>query len=74
MNPRYFISLAIFVLLHTAVKSQILNVDRNRVLTDTAKFATGSILLKFHLDNNNATPEGKNSYVSLEPKILTRIS
>ena len=53
---------------HFAARGQILNVDRNKVLTDTAKYVTGSILFKFHLDNNKATPDDKNSYISLENK------
>jgi hypothetical protein len=48
--------------------AQILNVDRNQILTDTAKFVTGSIAFKFHLDNKNASTEQKNSYISLENK------
>ncbi len=66
MNQRFLFLLPILVFSHFTVNSQILNVDHNRVLTDTAKFVTGSILFKFHLDNNNTTVENKNSYVSLE--------
>ncbi len=66
MNHRFFIVLLAFVFFHFQSKSQILNVDRNKVLTDTAKFVTGSVSLKFHLDNSNTTPESKNSYISVE--------
>ena len=66
MNHRFFILLAVFVFFHFHSRSQILNVDRNKVFTDTAKFVTGSVALKFHLDNNNTTPEEKNSYISIE--------
>jgi hypothetical protein len=58
----------IFVAVYISAVGQILNVDRNRVLTDTAKFVTGSVAFKFHLDNKNASPEDKNSYISLENK------
>lgn len=48
--------------------AQILNVDRNQILTDTARFVTGSVAFKFHLDNKNATSDEKNSYIVLENK------
>lgn len=68
MNHRFFMFLAAFVCLHFHSKGQILNVDQNKILTDTAKFVTGSIGFKFHLDNKNATSEKKNSFISLENK------
>jgi len=64
------ITLIVIILVLTSLRlyAQILNVDRNRILTDTAKFVTGSIAFKFHLDNKNATPDQKNSYIVLENK------
>jgi hypothetical protein len=60
--------LAVLLVVPFISNAQILNVDRNQILTDTAKFVTGSIAFKFHLDNKNATPEQKNSYIALENK------
>lgn len=68
MIQRFFLLLVVFTFLHFQSKSQILNVNRNEILTDTAKFVTGSIGFKFHLDNKNATPEKKNSFISLQNK------
>jgi hypothetical protein len=68
MFIRFFPLTLIFITSYLAVKGQILNVDRNKILTDTAKFVTGSIAFKFHLDNKNATPEDKNSYIAIENK------
>ena len=68
MVSRISLVVVFFLGIFTTVKAQILNVDRNNILTDTAKFVTGSVAFKFHLDNKNATPEQKNSYIALENK------
>ncbi len=68
MNYRFLVFFLLYSLSHFHSKGQILNVDRNKILTDTAKFVTGSISLKFHLDNKNASPDKKNSYISVENK------
>lgn len=68
MNYRFLFLFLIFAFNHIRSNGQILNVDRDKILTDTAKFITGSIALKFHLDNKNATPDEKNSYISIENK------
>jgi hypothetical protein len=60
--------LAILLFVPCISTAQILNVDRNLILSDTAKFVTGSIAFKFHLDNKNATADQKNSYIALENK------
>ncbi|NJN25260.1 MAG: DUF481 domain-containing protein [Cyclobacteriaceae bacterium] len=58
--------LIISYICYLTAEAQILNVDRNQIMTDTAKFVTGSIAFKFHLDNKNTTSEQKNSYIRLE--------
>ena len=68
MLKKVYIAISIIAFTFQYLNAQILNVDRNQILTDTAKFVTGSIALKFHLDNKNATPEQKNSYIVLENK------
>jgi len=68
MNKSVLCFAIILILATQFVTAQILNVDRNQILTDSAKFVTGSIALKFHLDNKNATAEQKNSYISVENK------
>ena len=55
MNHRFIFLLTVFAFFQFPGSSQILNVDQNKALTDTAKFVTGSIGFKFHLDNKNTT-------------------
>lgn len=59
----------IFLILSSpSLKGQLLNVDTHEIYTDTAKYITGSIGLKFHLDNKNATVDKKNSFIVFENK------
>ena len=68
MNHRFIFLLTVLAFFHFPGSSQILNVDQNKALTDTAKFVTGSIGFKFHLDNKNTTEDHKNSFISIENK------
>lgn len=63
-----FLLLIISLLLILQVNGQLLNIDQHEMFSDTAKYITGSIAFKFHLDNKSATVNNKNSFIILENK------
>lgn len=65
---RRFLLFIIFLLAILEVNGQLLNIDQHEVFSDTAKYVTGSVAFKFHLDNKNASVDQKNSFIRLENK------
>lgn len=65
---RRFLLFIIFLVAVLQVHGQLLNIDQHELFSDTAKYVTGSIAFKFHLDNKNASVDQKNSFISLENK------
>lgn len=65
----YFLyAFLLFLLSSNSLNGQLLNIDTHEIYTDTTKYITGSIALKFHLDNKNATVDKKNSFIVFENK------